>query len=317
MLNRDFTKSNKEYFKSNYKVLIAIAVFLLACVLVFALMGMNGNFEMRGYNEFTISVNEKIADNYAKHQREIGDIINSYSGEFDTLTIYGEGDDTKYVVRYMKDLSNNEQIEVNALVAEKLDVHVQNVSEHVEVSSIVKSMDYIYTAVSILLIIVVATIFCYARYNGASAISIIISCLLGSLMFIGISTILRLRIGISYFAMLVLLNLLICYIAINLFETMHKASWLAAGDYSNAINSGMKSTKNRMIIISFGILLIGLVFALFATSAMKYLSVNLMFMAVTLLAVGLYLLPFTWSVFITLSRRRTYKIKSTETETTK
>jgi hypothetical protein len=40
-------------------------------------------------------------------------------------------------------------------------------------------------------------------------------------------------------------------------------------------------------------------------------------MAVILLAVALYVIPFVWSVFITRCRQREYKIKPTSVETKK
>ena len=59
MLKRDFTKSNKEYFKQNRIALISIALFLVLGIVIFAIFGMNGNFEIKGYNEFSITVGEK------------------------------------------------------------------------------------------------------------------------------------------------------------------------------------------------------------------------------------------------------------------
>ena len=315
MLKRDFTQSNKEYFKKNKNILIAVAVFLIVGILIFAIFGMNGNFEVNGYNEFSITVTESTAEKYNTHQREIGDIVNSYNGKFDTVLIYGEGDNTQYLVRYLKDVSDANIIEINKLVAEKLDVDVTAVSTHTHVNGVVKDTNYVYTALSILLIMVIATIFCYARYNGASAMSIIIANLLGTLAFISIGAILRLSIGMSYFAMLVILNMLITYLAINLFETMHKSSWLLSGDYGSAINTALKASKFRMSVLGIGLMAIGLLFVLFASSTIKYVALNIMFMAVILLAVGLYVIPFVWSVFITRCRRREYKIKTSAIET--
>jgi len=314
MLNRDFTKSNKEYFKANLRPLIAIAVFLLVGIIIFSIFGMNGNFEISGYNEFTISVNDTIIEKHSTHQREIGNIINSYGGQFDTMTIYGEGDDTKYVVRYMEDLSASQQAEVNALVAEKLQVEDTNVSSHIVVGNSVENKDYLYTALSILILVTIATIFAYARYNGAAGLSMLLANLFGLLGFMSVGTILRLRIGMSYLAMLVMLPLLITYAAISIFESMHKSSWLMSGDYGNAIKKSVQANKTKLIVLAFAVIAIGLGFAMFGTSGIKYTSLNIMFMSVTMLAVAFYVIPFVWSVFITLARKREYKIKSTEVE---
>lgn len=314
MLNRDFTKSNKEYFKANLRPLIVIAVFLLVGIIIFSIFGMNGNFEISGYNEFTVSVNDAISEKHSTHQREIGNIINSYGGQFDTMTIYGEGDDTQYVIRYMEDLSASQQAEVNALVAEKLQIEDTKVSSHIVVGKSVENKDYLFTGLSILLIVTIATIFAYARYNGAAGLSMLLANLFGLLGYMSVGTILRLRIGMSYLAMLVMLTLLITYAAISIFESMHKSSWLMSGDYGNAIKKGVQANKTKLIILAFAVIAIGLGFAMFGTSGIKYTSLNIMFMSVTMLAVAFYVIPFVWSVFITLARKREYKIKSTEVE---
>ena len=105
MLRRDFSKSNKEYFKQNRIALISVAVFLIIGIVIFAVFGMNGNFEIKGYNEFSITVGQKQTANFGDDQQQISKIINSFDGKFDNLSIYGEGDDTKYVVRYLKDIN--------------------------------------------------------------------------------------------------------------------------------------------------------------------------------------------------------------------
>lgn len=314
MLNRDFTKSNKEYFKANLRPLIAIAVFLVVGIIIFSIFGMNGNFEISGYNEFTISVNDTIAEKYSTHQREIGNIINSYGGQFDTMTIYGEGDDAKYVIRYMEDLTISEQAEINALVADKLQIEDTKISSHIEVGKSVENQDYLYAALSILIIIAIATIFAYARYNGAAGLSVMLANIFGLLGYMSIGTLIRLRIGMSYLAMLVMLTMLISYVAITIFESMHKSSWLMSGDYGTAIKKGVQENKSKFIVLAFAIIAIGLGFVMFGTSGIKYISLNIMFMAVAMLAVAFYVIPFTWSVFITLARKREYRIKSSQIE---
>lgn len=311
MLKRDFTKTNKDYFKKNKNILIAVAAFLLIGIIIFAIFGLNGNFEVSGYNEFSIKVNETIADDFNKHQSKIGNIVNSFNGKFDCIIIEGEGDNTKYFVRYLDDVKGDDVLEINKLVAEELEVDVANVTDHIHVKGAVRASDYVYTAVSILLIILIASIFAYARYNGASAMAVIIGCTIGTIGFMSVSSILRLCVGFSYFAMLVILNMLIVYFAINLFETMHKSSWLVSEDYSQALSEGLNKSKFRMAILSIALLLIGLLFVLFAPSTIKYVSLNIMFMAVILLACGLYVIPFIWNVFITHCKKREYKAKAT------
>ena len=72
----------------------------------------------------------------------------------------------------------------------------------------------------------------------------------------------------------------------------------------------MKSNRLRMCVVSLALFLIGLILVLFMPNSMKYISLNIMFMAVVILAVGLYIVPFTWSVFITICKKREVKVKA-------
>ena len=85
-------------------------------------------------------------------------------------------------------------------------------------------------------------------------------------------------------------------------------------DYATALKTALKSSKFRMTVIAVGMLTIGLFFVLFAPLTIKYVALNVMFMAVTNLAVGWYVVPFVWSVFITKCRKREYKIKPSSVE---
>lgn len=314
MLNRDFTKSNKDYFNKNKIVLICIAAFLLVGIVITAIFGMNGNFEFKGYNEFSVKVKDSDNNKYFTYQQEITNIVNSKGGNVDTVSYYGEGDNTQIVVRYMSNLSEEIQIEVEKQIIEKIGVTAEDVSNHVFVKPIVKATDYIYTATAILLLVAIASIFAYFRYNGASAIALMACCALGTVGFMFIGSILRIRIGMSYFAMLVILNMLIVYLAVNMFETIREESWLATNDYSTAIKSTLSKSKFRTGLISVAVMVIGVLFVILAPFAIKYVALNIMFIAVTLLAVIWYVLPFVWSVFITKSKNKTKKVKSTKTK---
>ena len=225
MLRRDFTKTNKDYFNKNKKVLIAVAVFLIVGMLMFAIFGLTGNFEITGCNEFTATVTEQKAGELSKYQSDIASIVNSCDAEFDNVRIYSEGDNTQLVIRYTQNVTESKQFEMRKLVSEKLNIDISEVSEHVSISPVVNETDYIYTIASILILMVLASVFCFARYNGASALAIILSNIIGTMAMLSFASILRLVVGISFLAILVILNLLIDYFAINLFETMHKSSW--------------------------------------------------------------------------------------------
>lgn len=314
MLNRDFTKSNKDYFSKNKVTLISIFVFLLIG-LIFALsLGFNGNFEMKGYNEFTVSITESQLNNYKNYEKDIQKAVNNKNGNFSTISVFDQGDNTKLVVKYANNLSDEYQMQINIDIAEALEINQSNISSHSHVKATVKATDYVYTALAIILIITIASIFAYARYNGASALAIIISCVLGTLAYLSLASILRLTIGLSYFGMLVALNMLIVYFAILIFEKMHGERWLASRDYATAIQTAVKQSKFQMYFISIAVMIVGVLFILLSQNLIKYVAINILFIPVVVLAVGLYVLPFVWSVFITKCRSRNYKVKATEVE---
>lgn len=315
MLKRDFSRSNKEYFNKNKYVLIGLLVFALVGILVMSFLGFNGNFEFAGYYEIEVNIGSGSSSTYAN---EIAGIIDSYGGDFEEYQITSQGGDTILMVRYLDSLSNETQLEINqkieALSTDNLTITVVNYdgtgTGHNHVGASVTAKDYIYTSLSILLLLIFATIFCYARYNGASAISVLISSLLATFVMLCLTSILRLTIGQSYFAMLVILNLLVVYFSINLFENIRQTNWLATSNYSQAIEEGVKASKFKLCVASIAIFVIGLLFAFIAPSGLKYISLSILFLTVTLLATMLYVVPFVWSVFITKHKKVNSEVKS-------
>lgn len=309
MLSRDFTKSNKDYLNKNKYVLSIIAAFLVIGLIIACIFGFNGNFEFKGYNEFSVTVGSVSGKKANEYRQEIKDIVNSKGADFDSISVFGEGDLTKFVVRYSDDISAAKQSAINTKIAAELKLEITKISEHNEVDAVVEAKDYVYTASAILLVIVAATIFTYFRHNGASAIAILLACVLGTFGFMSVSAILRLSIGLSYFAMLVVLNLLIAYCALNIFESVKESNFLANDNYSNAISYAMKKSRFRLCVLSIAIMLIGVLFVLLAPTPIRLVSLNIMFMAVIVLAVSCYVVPFVWSMFITRSNSRKVKIK--------
>ncbi len=297
MLNRDFTKSNKEYFSKNKWPLIAIAVFLLVGVVIACIFGFRGNFELAGATEFTVRIGSTADTNECS--RSVTSTVNSYGGSVESVVIFDDGDDTRLVVRYSREVNEVNQAKINDEIVTNLSLSGEDVSAHSFVAPTVRAKHYIFTVASILLIVVVASIFTAVRYNYASMITLLASCAVGTLGYLSISSILRLTIGLSYFAMLVALNVLITYVCLNYFENIKRGGWLVNGDYESAVKSTMKSSRFNLIFIASAILLAGLLLVVAGPSAIKYVSINIMFMAVIVLAVALYILPFFWSVLIT------------------
>lgn len=310
MLNRDFSKSNKDYFNKNKISLLVLGLFLVLGLVIACVFGFHGNFELAGYNEFSVRIGSEQSVN--ETSKQIKQIVETYDADFDTTLVFGEGDETKIVVRYLKDLSDDQQTELADKIAQKLNLELSDISEHVAVSSVARATDYIYTAVAILLLVALSSLFAFIRYNGASAMAVIICSAVGSLGFLSLCAILRLTVGLSIFALLVVLNLLIVYGCLNVFESMRKASWLEAGDYASAIKSAMNESKFRMNALAIAVFVFGLLFVIIAPSALKYVALNLMFISVVELACCLFVLPFVWSACITHCKKRVRKQKQPE-----
>ena len=313
---RDFTKSNKDYFNKNKFILIGVAIFLIIGIVLWSVFGLNGNFEIKGYTEFSIKAGENKA-NYSAICETAQEVVNSYGGNYDNYQIFNEGDNTEIVIRYTNALTSENQAKINADIASNLELDDYQISEHISVKPVVDKIDYLYTAAAILIIAVVAILFAYFRYNGASALSLMIAYIMGTLGYISISAILRLSIGASFLAMLVILNTVITYFAFNLFESIRNSSWLGNGDYATALKSAFKETKLRTSLLSIAILLLGVLFVVVAPVTLKYVSLNIMFMAVVVLATAWYVIPFVWSALITSSRKKVYRVKATKEESDK
>lgn len=312
MLKKDFTKSNKVYIAQNKVPIIILCLLVVVGIIIAAVFGMNGNFEFKGYNEFSVKVGSENSSKFSNYQTEISKIVNSFGGGFDNLSVFDEGDNQQLIIRYTNNLSGAEQLEINAQVAEKLSVDASFVSEHVKVQPVVRATDYVYTATAVLIVVAIASVFAFVRYNGASALSLILSCSLGTLSFLCLAAIIRLKIGMSIFALIVALNLLIIYFAIQLFETIKESSWLATGNYSEAMEDALKKSKFRMCFVSIAVAVLGLLFVAAAPLALKCVSLNIMFVAVVALAAASCLVPFVWNLFITKSKIKDVKVKTTD-----
>ncbi|MCQ2555938.1 MAG: hypothetical protein MJ149_01245 [Clostridia bacterium] len=297
MLNRDFTKSNKEYFNKNKWPLIAVAVFLLVGIVIACIFGFRGNFELAGATEFTVRIGSTA--NVNECSASVKSTVNAYGGSVEDIAVFDDGDETRLVIRYSNDVNEVNQAKINDEIVTKLSLSSEDVVAHRFVAPTVRAKHYIFAAAVILILLVVASIFTAVRYNFASMIALLISCAVGTLGYLSISAILRLTIGLSYFAMLVALNVLITYVCLNYFEKIRRGGWLVNGDYESAVKSTMKSSRFSLIFVASAIMLAGLLFVVAGPSAIKYVSINIMFMAVVVLGVALYILPFFWSVLIT------------------
>ena len=138
-----------------------------------------------------------------------------------------------------------------------------------------------------------------------------------TLTFISIGAILRLSIGLSYFAIITVLNILVMFFALNIFESIRNSSWLGNKNYAAALKEAVKDTKLRISLISVAVMVIGVVFVVASPLTLKYTCLNIMFMSVVALMSAWGFVPFFWSLFITNPNNKTYKVKVTKEETDK
>ena len=302
MLKRDFSKNNLAYFNKNKITLIVLALILIVGLIMGCTLGFNNNFELAGYQEFSVNISEENQSKIGDYVEDIKDILEVYDADYDSYQIAGQGDNTKIVIRYMSKLSETNITRVNNAVAEDLDVELIAISSHESVGSVVRASDFIYTAMIILLITAIASIFAYIRYNSASAVSIIIANIISTLLFLSASIIFRLKVAMSYFSMLIILNALVIYSSLIMFEHIKNGSWLHNKDFENAILDGRKSGFLRNSLIAVAMLLVGVAFVIFAPAPVKAISLNIVYMAVVYLFATQYIVPFVWNVCITRSK---------------
>ncbi len=307
MLKRDFSKSGVEYLSKNKIAIILLAAILLIGTILSIVVGMPTNFELAPHSEFSISINEEQRKNIQTYANSVKSILDSYEAKYDSYSIYDEGDNTKLVIRYLSPLSDSNQERVNNAVVEQLKVDASAVSGHVTVGKIARDMDYVYTIVAILLMVLIASIFAFARYNGASAMAIIIASLVSSWLYLSIFAILRLKIGMSIFALMIILNALIIYSSLMLFERMKNTNWLFNSNFDSAISDANKYNFKRNTFIAIALAVVGLVFILFVPSPLKLVSLNIIYLAVVMLFATLYVVPFVWSMCITHCKPRKAK----------
>ncbi|MBR1987629.1 MAG: hypothetical protein IKA36_01185 [Clostridia bacterium] len=304
MLNKDFSKSNLDYINKNRFKLLGVTLFLILGLIIALIFGFNGNFEMKGYNEFNVTVGTMEKSDRKDALKDIEKIVNSYDASYDSYSIIGDGGSTEVVIRYTKNISQEKQIKINEEICTELGIEQSMVTEHTHVGASVRAEDYIFCATAILIILLVASIFAMIRYNVPSAIALVATSAVGNLGFMSFASILRLSVGLSYFAMLVALNVLMIYFAFNVFETIRKESWLKGNDYAMAIKSSMKHNRARFNFIAIAIAVVGLLFVIIGTPTIKYISINIMFMAVSVLAASCYILPFFWNMLIAYKKSK-------------
>jgi len=319
MLNRDFTKSKREYLKKNRALLIVLAVFLVVGIVVTAILGFNATPDFTGGHVVDIHLTEDISNKELdKYEQKINSVLAENNLSLYSVQLKGEGDYSVLEVKYTGKVTESKIDKVNAGFEKELD-NIVNEFEHLEFSGVVSSSDYIYAIMAGLIILVLASIFVMARHNIAYAISMLGA---GAFSVVGLMCVfglLRLEISMSFFFILTASLVYTIYESLILFEKMRDVASIPENknDKSAHIVQGMKNNANRLQYTSLGLFFLGFVFVVFGTTLSRAIALGFMFAVVlTLLSISI-VLPFIYNLTIEKVTVKTRKVKAEKVEPAK
>lgn len=322
MLNRDFSRSKREYIAKNKAILIVLALFLLVGVVVSAIFGFNTNPDFTGGHVVDIKLTQEISDKELdKYEDKINSILAENNLTLHSVQLKGVGDNTILEVKYTGKLNEDKINKLNAGFVTELDDVVNNF-EHLEFSKTVSSSDYIYTIMAGLIILVIVSIFVLIRHNIAYAISLMGASIFSVLALLSVYGILRLEVGMPFFFIIIGCLIYTIYESLILFEKMRDVASNKEykDDKSKHIVMGMKNTANRLQYTSLGLFFLGFVFVVFGTNLSRIIALGFMFaVIVTLLTVSM-VIPFIYNLAIekvTLKTRKSKTEKQEKTEISK
>ena len=109
MINRDFTKSSKQYLNKNKFILIALGVILALGIIMLSVFGFKGGIEVKGYNTFSVKLGSIYqADELDDYTEDISENLSSQNANLQSVQITGEGGLTTLVVKYTGKLKDVE-----------------------------------------------------------------------------------------------------------------------------------------------------------------------------------------------------------------
>lgn len=316
MLNRDFSKSKREYLNKNKVLLIVLAVFLVVGIVVTSIFGFNANSDFTGGTVVDIELTQEISDKELdKYESKINSILAENDLSLHSVQLKGQGDYSVLEVKYTGNVTEDKINKVNAGFILELDNIVQEF-EHLEFSATVSSSDYIYTIMAGLIILVIASIFVLIRHNIAYAISLMGASLFSVLALLSTYGILRLQTSSAFFFIAIATMVYTVYESLILFEKMRDVASISENrnDKSLHIIEGMKKTTGRLQYTSLGLFFLGFVFVVFGTTLSRAIALGLMFAVVMALISISIVLPFIYNLTI---EKVAIKVKKAKTETKK
>ena len=300
MINRDFTKSNKHYINRNKFVLIAISAILVIGAIMLCVFGFKGGADISGYNTFSINMGSvyklEELDDYTE---DINECLSKQNAELYSVQVTGEGELTTLVVKYRGNVKD--EAKLNSAIAEDLEVSVSNISKSTKVSPSVTSKDYIYTIAGGLIILTIAMIFIAFRYNLACAMTSFATSLVGVMLLMALTGILRLTINSSFLAINIITMLLILGETFMVFDSLEKerAKVSDKNDRSTQLKNALKANSFRQKFMYGAIFAICLIFVILMPSTIKQASLIMLFALVVILFMTVYAIPFVWCLTIT------------------
>ena len=317
MINRDFSKSGKEYIKQNKVVLIALAVIIALGVIMLAVFGFNGGNDVKGYNTFSITMGENYnVGKLGDYTDEIKYALADHKADLQSVQVTGEGDYTTLVVKYSG--TAKEVYELNATIASELEISVLNISEHTHVDASLTTKDYLYAVAGGLIILTLAVIYIAFRHNIACAITALAGSALGVALLMAITAIFRLTINSSFLAINIITMLLILGESLVLFEGINKERSVNKADRSAQLSNTLKANAFRQKIMYGAIFAMSLIFVILMPNTIKQAGLIALFATVVALFVTIYALPLLWCLTITqvsdkIRVKKVEKVKAVQT----
>ncbi|MBQ8522945.1 MAG: hypothetical protein IJ458_04770 [Clostridia bacterium] len=300
MINRDFSKSGKQYIKQNKIVLITLAIILLLGIIMLCVFGFKGGPDVKGYNTFSITVgSEYQADKLGDYTDDINLCLSNHDAQLYSVQVAGEGSTTTLVVKYDGKIKNTTLF--NAELSDEMVVSVSNFSEHSKVGASLTSKDYIYAFACGLIIVTLAVIYSACRYNLACAITALGSSIFGVGLLMALTAIFRLTINSSFLAINIITLLLILGECFMIFDSLEKErnKLKDKNDRSTQLANTLKSNAFRQKFMYGAIFALALIFIVLMPSSIKQASLIVLFAVVVSMFVAIYALPFLWCLTIT------------------
>ena len=319
MINRDFTKSNKQYIKQNKMILISLALILILGLVITCIFGFKGGTDIEGCNTFSINIGtEYDAEKLDTYTSNINTLLNEHKAELKSVQITGEGSETTLVVKYSGDIKNI--VNFNVDVSNTFNLSYLAVSQHSAIGASVTTKDYVYTIAAGLIILALASVYISIKYNLACAITAMAGSTLGVMLLLALTSLFRLTINSSFLAINIITLLLILAEGLIMFDSLEKerAKLKDKNDRSAQLNNALQANAFRQKLTYGAIFAIALIAIILMPNTIKEASLISLFATVVTMFVTVYALPFVWCLTIgqVSDKIRVKKVENTKSKQT-